>query len=75
MSGIPIGSVCLEWVLDRDVFRTNFFIYQATESSLVPAGFLRAQFLQKHILLRLCFDGGNMVVLLFVDFLEEREYL
>ena len=35
---------------------SNFFIYQARESSMVPAGFLIAQFLQKH-LLSLCFDG------------------
>ena len=27
--------------------RSNLFIYQARESSLVPAGFLTAQFLQK----------------------------
>ena len=27
-----------------------FFIYQARESSMVPAGFLIAQFLQKHLL-------------------------
>ena len=27
--------------------RANLFIYQARESSLVPAGFLTAQFLQK----------------------------
>ena len=27
----------------------NLFMYQARESSLVPAGFLRAQFLQKQL--------------------------
>ena len=31
------------WILER----CNLFIYQARESSLVPAGFLTAQFLQK----------------------------
>ena len=37
--------VCLVWLL----LCTNLLIYQAKESSLVPAGFLTAQFLQKNL--------------------------
>ena len=40
----------------------NLFIYQARESSLVPVGFLTAQFLQ---ILGFCFDGGNRVIFFY----------
>ena len=32
------------------IVTTNLFIYQARESSLVPVGFLKSQFLQKLLL-------------------------
>ena len=52
----------------------NLFIYQARESSLVPLGFLTAQFLQKLWFIKpLFWWGGYMVVLLLINFLEERE--
>ena len=49
-----------------------FFIYQARESSMVPAGFLIAQFLQKH-LLRLCFDGTIRVGVVCIACMDQSK--
>ena len=52
---------------------SNLFFNQTRESSLVPAGFLTAQFLQKTEFLKPLFDGGNWVMFHSIAFLEERE--
>ena len=43
----------------QSIFTTNLFIFQARESSVVPAGFLTAQFLQKTLFMKLLFLWEN----------------
>ena len=51
------------------------FIYQARESSRRLAGFLRAQVLQKLLFMKTLFIWVNRVIILFIDFLEERDFV
>ena len=46
---VILKAVCFNLVHNpaAEMGKGNLFIYQARESSLVPAGFLTAQFLQK----------------------------
>ena len=53
--------------------RATCLFTRLEESSLVPAGFLTAQFLQKTSFMKpLFFKGRNWVLLVFTAFLEER---
>ena len=56
------------------LFYHNMFSYQARESSLVPAGFPTAQFLQKMFLWSLCCDWRSGVGFLCIVFREKIKF-